>query len=126
VTDEDRCEHDELMLKQPYWTSAVVDERLRAVFSSADVMTASVMLAGLMGEDPGGDPEVSDLATCRLMLAALKVSGGDPLKLALWVEAAHGDPRDLIAAAEYHRQVQGGDESARQADLSEYLAWLRG
>ncbi len=117
---------DEFAIKGRLWTSAVVDARLRAVFSGADANRAAVLVAGLVGEDPGGDPELSDLTSCRLMLAALKLSDGDLGKLAMWVEAGRADPRDLIAAAEYRRELQGGGESARQADLAEYLGWMAG
>lgn len=122
--DEDPV-FDELALKQPFWHSGVVDARLRETFGAAGAPAAAVLLAGLVGEDPGGDPEVSDLATCRLMLAALKVSGGDLAALALWVEAARRDPRDLIAAAEYRRQLHG-DDGAREDDVAEYLLWVTG
>jgi hypothetical protein len=115
---------DELALKQPLWTSTNVEARLSDTFSSEDRHFASVLLAGLMGEDPGGDPEVSDLATCRLMLAAIKVSEGDLAKLSLWVAAAREDPRDLIAAAEYRRRLQDEGAQADEADLAEYLVWV--
>lgn len=116
--------HDELALKQPLWTGVVIEARLRDTFVEEDRHAAAVLLSGLMGEDPGGDPEVSDLATCRLMLAAIKVSEGDLAKLSLWVEAARMDPRDLIGAAEYRRALQGvGGADAEDADLAEYLQW---
>lgn len=114
---------DELALKQPLWTGAVVEARLRGTFVEEDRHPAAVLLSGLMGEDPGGDPEVSDLATCRLMLAAIKLSEGDLAKLSLWIQAAHVDPRDLIGAAEYHRALQGEGADAERADLADYLRW---
>ena len=105
MAELDSFDYDELDLKQALWTSAVVDSRLRQTFAEDDVPAASVLLAGLVGEDPDGDERVSSLATCRLMLAALKVSTGDLRKLALWIEVARRDPRDLIAAAEYPREL---------------------
>ena len=126
MSDSVESSYDELALKQPLWTSSVVEARLRDSFSGDDRHAAAVLLSGLMGEDPGGDPEVSDLATCRLMLAAIKVSEGDPARLSLWVESAREDPRDLIAAAEYRRRLQGEGVGAEDADLAEYLSWAQG
>ena len=126
MSDTAKSIHDELALKQPLWTGSVVEARLHGAFTEAERHAAAVLLSGLMGEDPGGDPEVSDLATCRLMLAAIKVSEGDLTKLSLWVEAAREDPRDLIAAAEYRRRLQGEGAGAHDADLAEYLSWAQG
>lgn len=114
---------DEFELKGGFWNSGTVNARLASSFAGADVPAAAVSLAALVGEDPGGDAEVSDLITCRLMLAAIKVAEGDLARLALWVAAAHRDPRDLIAAAEYRRELQASTPEARDADLAEYLAW---
>lgn len=114
----------EFELKAVHWTSAVVNRHLGASFPAAGVAEAAVVLSGLVGEDPGGDPDVSDLAVCRMMLAAVKLAEGDLCKLALWVEAARQDPRDLIAAAEYPRQLGGGGAQARREDLDDYLAWV--
>lgn len=115
---------DEIDAKGRYWTSAVVDSTLRREFTGEDQHVAAVLLSRLVGEDPGGDPEVADIATCRLMLAALKVSERDLAKLAMWIEVAHNDPRDLIAAAEYRRQLQSKGDDAPAADHAEYVAWL--
>jgi len=117
---------DELALKQPYWRSEVVDARLHDTFRGEDSYAAGVILSTLVGEDPGGDPEVSDLVSCRLMLGAIKLSGGDLTTLALWVEVAREDPRDLIAAAEYRRQLHGEGPNAVRADLAEYMVWVSG
>lgn len=119
-------DHDELALKHPFWTSSVVEARLSDVFRGPERHEAAVLLSALVGEDPDGDPEVSDLATCRLMLAALKLSGGELAKLALWIDVARIDPRDLIAAAEYRRQLHGEKGDAVDADLAEYLVWASG
>lgn len=122
----DEEQPDEIGLKHALWTSAVVDSHLRSTFAEHEVPAAAVLLSGLVGEDPEGDPEVSALASCRLMLAALKVSEGDLSKLALWVEVAHKDPRDLIAAAEYRRELQNPGEESRRNDLAEYILWIAG
>lgn len=112
--------------KVVFWTSGVVNARLATVFAACHRAEAAIVLSGLVGEDPGGDPDISDAASCRLMLAALKLSQGELSRLALWVEAAHSDPRDLIAAAEYPRQLGDRTDEAQAADLAEYLAWVRG
>ena len=117
-------ERDEIAQKAVWWTSATVDARLRETFSADDVYAASVALAAL-APDPDCPPEADETA-CRLMLAAIKVSEGDPAKLVLWIEAGRADPRDLIAAAEYGRELSGGGESTRDEDLADYLAWVSG
>ncbi|MHB9003738.1 MAG: hypothetical protein ACYC6C_06695, partial [Coriobacteriia bacterium] len=102
---------DEIGLKQSLWTSAAVDSALRQTFTEPDLGSAAVLLSLLVGVAPLGDA-VADLATYRVMLAALKLSGGDLRKLELWIEIAMRDPRDLIAAAEYPRElVDASDES---------------
>jgi len=116
-------QRDEIAEKAVYWTSAVVDARLRATFSAEQVYAASVALIAL-APDPECPPE-ADEAACRLMLAAIKVSEGDLAKLAMWIEAGRADPRDLIAAAEYRRELTGGRDADRRADLDEYLRWVR-
>ncbi len=116
----------ELALKQPYWRSEVVDARLRDTFTGETAQPAAVVLSALAGDGPGGGSELSDLVSCRLMLAAIRVSGGDLHRLALWVETARRDPRDLIAAAEYPRQLHGEGPSAARSDLAEYLVWASG
>lgn len=117
---------DEIDVKGRYWTSPVVDATLRREFAAEQQYAAAVQLSLLMGEDPAGDVEASDFATCRLMMAALKVAERDLTKLALWVEVARNDPRDLIAAAEYPRQLHGEDGEPAIADLEEYVAWVVG
>lgn len=116
-------EADELAYKWPWWTTETVNERLASAFAAPDVPAASTLLAALVGEVPEADLEASARATCRLMLAALKVSEGDLTRLALWIEVARTDPRDLIGAAEYRRELTGEGESVRDADLAEYVAW---
>lgn len=123
-TPDPRAPRDEIAEKSAYWTSAVVDARLRATFSAGDVHAASVVLVDL-APDPDCPPE-ADTTACRLMLAAIKVSEGDLAKLTMWVQAGRTDPRDLIAAAEYRRELAGAGESGRDEDLSEYLHWASG
>lgn len=117
---------DEIAEKHRWWNSATVDTRLRTTFRGADVRAAALLIAALVGDVPGADAEASEIASCRLMLDALKASEGDLGKLAMWVEVAHADPRDLIAAAEYRRELGGPDEASRAADLAEYLLWCAG
>jgi len=117
---------EEVALKATYWNSSTVDARLGETFHGDERRAAAILLARLVGDVPGGDAVDSDEATCRLMLAALRVSGGDVPRLALWVEAALMDPRDLIAAAEYSAELQEPGTEARMRDLAEYLAWVSG
>ncbi len=94
------------------------------VFSADEVYAASVLLAGL-APDPDCPPEADETA-CRLMLAALRASEGDLAKLALWVEAGRSDPRDLIAVAEYRRELVDEAPHLRDDDLDAYLVWVSG
>lgn len=116
---------DEIALKARYWTSECVNARLAEEFVGSERISAAIALSALVGEDPA-DPEGSDEASCRLMLAAMKVSEGDLGKLAMWIEVAVNDPRDLMAAAEYRRELHGGSDEDRAADLAEYLVWVSG
>lgn len=124
MTEASQADWDELAEKAPYWTSDVVNARLAHAFIGQERAAAAVLIAGLVGDDPQ-DPEHSDEASCRLMLDALKLSQGNLLKLRLWMEAARHDPRDLIAAAEYPRELGEKDKGARQTDLDDYIGWLR-
>lgn len=117
---------DEIGLKQSLWTSAAVDSALRQTFTEPDLGSAAVLLSLLVGVAPLGDDDVADLATYRVMLAALKLSGGDLRKLELWIEIAMRDPRDLIAAAEYPRELVDASDESRQNDLAEYVLWMAG
>jgi hypothetical protein len=115
---------DETVLKAAYWRSGTVNERLSGAFRGADYGLAAVLLAGLA---PAHDcPPEADEAACRLMLAAIRVSKGDLARLQLWVDAGRIDPRDLIAAAEYPRELELGSAQAREEDLRDYLAWVQG
>jgi len=126
VAELDPFDYDEFGVKHALWVSATVNARLNASFEPEDIAAASVLLSSLVGEDPSGDPGVSEMATARLMLAAIKLAQGSLVKLSMWVQAAHADPRDLIAAAEYSRELQDSSEIARQQDFAEYVMWASG
>lgn len=126
MIDEGLGPLDEIALKSQFWNTATVNARLRETFRPDAVGHASAMLAGLVGDVPGGDEQAADLATCRLMLAAIRVSGGDLAKLSMWVEAARQDPRDLMAAAEYRSELDEDTAEARENDLLGYLTWVSG
>lgn len=117
-------ERDEIAEKASFWTSEAVNARLRSTFATEERGAAALLLADL-APAPDCGPE-ADEAACRLMLAALRASEGVLLKLKMWVEAGREDPRDLIAVAEYRGELVDGDESARNADLDSYLAWVSG
>jgi len=125
VDGDEPIGYDEISLKAAHWSTPTVNARLHECFSEVDASSAAVILAGLVGED-SNDPEGSDRATCRLMLAALLVSQGDLTRLRLWVEVAHQDPLDLIAAAEYPRELRDSTDEARKEDLASYLLWVAG
>jgi hypothetical protein len=66
----------------------------------------------------------------RVALACLKLSGGDPVKLKAAVNAALLDYRDVLAWAEYPRQMRLGPNApadavqcARREDAEEYRRW---
>lgn len=127
--DGQKQPRDEVAEKTALWTTPVVNSRLRSTFSAGEVAQAACLLADL-APAPDCGPE-ADEAACRLMLAAIRVSSGDLRKLALWIAAGREDPRDLIAAAEYSRELaghSGGADAAdaRIADLDEYLDWAAG
>jgi hypothetical protein len=122
--DGDASLLDEISLKSAYWTSAVLDARLAEAFGREQYGPAAHLLAAL-APDPACSEE-ADKTACRLMLAAIRASEGDLAKLRMWVLAARTDPRDLIGAAEYPRELAEFSEEAREADLAAYLGWVRG
>jgi hypothetical protein len=126
VVEHDDIGDEEVSRKAAWWVTACVNARLAALFPATYAPEAARLLGALVGEVPGGDTEASDAASCRLMLAALKASEGDLARLALWVDAVRRDPRDLIAASEYRRELAASSPEARRADLAEYLAWVSG
>lgn len=117
-------DRDEVAEKCAHWNSATVDRKLREVFSAGAVHEAAIALAAL-APDPECPP-AADEAACRLMLAAIRASEGDVVKLAMWIAAGRNDPRDLIAVAEYRGELVDGDLSQRERDLDGYLAWVCG
>lgn len=116
----------ELAEKGRFWNSETVNARISATFAERDFGAAASLVAELVGEVPEGAPQDSDEASCRLMLDAVKLSEGDLYRLALWVQAGRRDPKDLIAAAEYRRELTEPSEQAREADLIEYVSWAGG
>jgi hypothetical protein len=69
----------------------------------------------------------------RVAVACLKLSDGDLARLRKWVEAATADYRDVLAWAEYPRQMRLGPNAppadqgrARREDMDEYAQWLKG
>jgi hypothetical protein len=64
----------------------------------------------------------------RTHMACLKLANGDLEELRKYVEAACGDPRDVISAAEYGRYSRTTDpaaqEKANAADWQELQEWL--
>ena len=100
----------------------LLDRKLEALFPSASEREAATALLEAIRSDREGD---------RVALAVLKLAGSDPAKVAEYVEAAKGDYRDVLAWAEYPRQMKLGPSAsspaiaqARQADAAEYRRWL--
>lgn len=124
MSDQPVHERDEIAEKAAYWRSEVVNARLQSTFDATQRGAAALVLADL-APAPDCGPE-ADEAACRLMLAALRASEGNIVKLKMWVEAGREDPRDLIAVAEYHGELVDGDPGARERDLDGYLGWLTG
>jgi hypothetical protein len=64
----------------------------------------------------------------RVRLAILKLSGGDPKKVARYVSDALMDSRDVVAWAEYSRYSNAGSDvevkRAIEDDWKEYQNWL--
>lgn len=68
----------------------------------------------------------------RVHLAILKLAGTDLDKVEEYVEAANGDPRDVLYWAEYPNQAKGQSwrlpeeerEKLIQADLDQYETWI--
>jgi len=124
VSEPSHPEYDEVDLKAQFWTTAVVNARLAATFSVAERGAAALLLSALAPAQDCSDE--ADVVACRLMLAAIRVSGGNLTKLGMWVEAGRADSRDLLAAAEYPRELGGGGDEARECDLESYLDWVSG
>ena len=81
----------------------------------------------------------SDAGRVRVHLAILKLAGASEADVALWVEVAERDYRDVLAAAEYPEEsradwafrahlsaVETAELSAiRARDREQYLEWLK-
>jgi hypothetical protein len=85
----------------------------------------------LLDTYPGDTPE----GRARVQLAIVKLAKGDVADLAGWVDVARRDFRDVLASAEYPRQVKlafvdldrlsAADRARIVADdRAEYFAWL--
>ncbi len=65
----------------------------------------------------------------RVRLAALKVAGSDLTELERCIHLALQDYRDVLALAEYPRQLEAGfgasDKTLARQDLAEYEEWLQ-
>ncbi len=68
----------------------------------------------------------------RIAVACLKLSDGDLARLKEYVDAATADYRDVLAWAEYPRQMRLGPSAppadqarARREDMNEYARWLK-
>jgi hypothetical protein len=76
-------------------------------------------------------PVISGREGERVAMACLKLAGSDLGKLKDYAEAAAVDYRDVLAWAEYPRQMEIGpnapseeQQRARRADAEEYARWL--
>ncbi|MCJ7452185.1 MAG: hypothetical protein MUO39_06885 [Steroidobacteraceae bacterium] len=74
---------------------------------------------------------ISGVEGKRVALAAFKLAGSDLGELRRCVDAARIDYRDILAWAEYPRQMRLGasapaaeQEAARREDAAEYQRWL--
>lgn len=122
--DPDSPGYDEIALKARFWNSETVNARLAATFGPDERGAAALLLSALA---PAPDcSEDADEGACRLMLAAIRVSGGNLAKLGMWIEAGRADSRDLMAAAEYPRELGGGGAETRAVDLESYIDWVSG
>jgi len=115
---------DEIAEKSRWWTSATVNAAIERTFAPEERAAAACELARLAPSPECA--EEADVTACRLMLAAVRVSEGDLLKLAMWIEAGRSDPRDLIAAAEYPQQLMDMSTVSGNRDLDDYIAWVSG
>lgn len=98
---------------------ATVATKINAIFPEEQLEPALRILEAYPGR-----------AGTRLQLAMLKNSSGDLDKLADQVRLAEIDYRDVLALAEYPRQLQtaAGDvtDEMQKADRQDYESWLQG
>lgn len=97
-------------------------------------------LAALFGNEQDRNAARDLLATLskvneseRVAMACLKLSGGDLTRLERTVGSAITDYRDILAWAEYPRQMRLGASAppadqarARREDMEDYSQWLKG
>jgi hypothetical protein len=105
----------------PHWPDTL-QSKMRSMFAADNQRKAanailSPVLAGTEGD--------------RVAVACLKLADGDLGKLEECVQAALADYRDVLAWAEFPRQMQLGPSataaqkrSARRSDAEEYTQWL--
>ncbi len=98
---------------------ASVATKINALFPEAEREAALRIVETYPGRD-----------RTRLQLAMLKNSGGNMLCLTQQIELAEIDFRDVLAQAEYPRQLRtpAGEvtEQMRREDRHDYEMWLRG
>lgn len=104
------------------WRDAL-ELKLSTLFGNADERSAARDLLAPVLEGP--EPE-------RVAVACLKLSDGDPMRLGHFVARAITDYRDILAWAEYPRQMRLGPNAplaeqarARREDKHEYERWLK-
>lgn len=104
------------------WRDAL-ETKLPALFASEPDRRAAREVLSPVLECP--EPE-------RVAVACLKLSEGDLALLKKYVDAAKADYRDVLAWAEYPRQMRLGpgappaDQArARREDMDDYARWLK-
>jgi len=104
---------------------AILDRKLKTLFPQASArQKLSALLESYGSEDYEREPE-------RVRLAILKPSASDAKKLQEYLDIAKIDYRDVLAMAEYPRQLKDPsftyDEDKQKlidADRTEYEKWL--
>lgn len=105
--------------------TALVMRKLKETFADVGARTAAVAtLEAYVAKSKRNEPE-------RILLAILKLSEGDLSRLSQAAESALIDYRDVLAWAEYPREMllDGHEEpavldAARARDRDQYLRWL--
>ena len=106
----------------PYAWPDVLKSKLASLFATdADRSAAAAALSGVLAGGEGA----------RVAVACLKLAGSDLLELQECARMAMIDYRDILAWAEYPRQMRLGpgapadDQSrARREDADEYARWV--
>lgn len=106
----------------PFQWREALETKILTLFACDQERTAAhdVLSRVLMGREPE-----------RVAVACLKLSHGDLARLEECVKAAATDYRDVLAWAEYPRQMRLGPSAppadqarARREDMEEYAQWL--